>query len=70
MKVLIFGSKGMVGSSVVRNLKSSSKITLFESSRNDTDLFSFEATKKTIESFRPNIIINSAAKVGRFWQII
>ncbi len=64
MKVLIFGSKGMVGSSVVRNLKSSSKITLFESSRNDTDLFSFEATKKTIESFRPNIIINSAAKVG------
>jgi GDP-L-fucose synthase len=64
MKVLIFGSKGMVGSSVARNLNLSSEITLYESSRKDTNLFSFEATKKTIEAFEPNIIINSAAKVG------
>ena len=64
MKVLIFGSKGMVGSSVARNLNSSSDITLYESSRKDTNLFSLEATKKTIEAFEPNVIINSAAKVG------
>jgi len=55
----------MVGSSIVRKLESSSKITdLLRSSREDTDLFSFSDTKKTISSYKPDLIINAAAKVG------
>ena len=55
----------MVGSSIVRKLESSSKITdLLRSSREDTDLFSFLDTKKTISSYKPDLIINAAAKVG------
>ena len=37
---------------------------LFFSNRNDTDLFSFEETKKTIDAFEPDVLINAAAKVG------
>ena len=55
----------MVGSSIVRKLESSSKITdLLRSSREDTDLFSFLDTKKTISTYKPDLIINAAAKVG------
>ena len=34
------------------------------STREDTNLFSYEQTKKTIDSVKPDIIINAAAKVG------
>ena len=65
MKVLLFGSEGLVGSSPVRILSKSEKITsLILSTRKDTDLFSFEETKKKIAKSRPDIIINAAAKVG------
>ncbi len=34
------------------------------STREDTNLFSYDDTKKTISDFNPNLIINAAAKVG------
>ena len=50
MKVLVTGSKGLVGSSVVKVLQRSEKVSeVFTSSRNDTNLFNFEETKKLIE---------------------
>ena len=64
MKILVLGSRGMVGSSVSRVLKNNKDINLFESSRDDTNLFSLTETKKLLNDFKPNIIINSAAKVG------
>ena len=65
MKVLIFGSNGLVGSSLSRILKNKNTYKeIFCSTRNDTDLFSFEQTFKTISEYEPNIIINAAAKVG------
>ena len=65
IKALIFGSKGLVGSSVARKFKNSEIITeVIESSREDTNLFSFEETKKTIAEVNPDILINAAAKVG------
>jgi len=64
LKILVLGSRGMVGSSVSRVLKSNKDINLFESSRDDTNLFSLTETKKLLNDFKPNIIINSAAKVG------
>lgn len=64
-KILIFGSNGLVGKSLNRILSNSDKVAeLIPSNRSDTDLFSLEETKKTIEKVKPNIIINAAAKVG------
>tara|TARA_B100000925_G_C21950673_1_gene448816 strand:- start:98 stop:1042 length:945 start_codon:yes stop_codon:yes gene_type:complete len=63
--VLVVGSLGLVGSSLMRVLKKSSKVNkLIGSNRNDTDLFSFEKTKKLIENTKPNLLIIAAAKVG------
>ena len=64
-KVLIFGSNGLVGKSLIRVLSNSAKIDeLVPSTRNDTNLFSLEETKKRISDVNPSIIINAAAKVG------
>ena len=65
MKILVFGSNGLVGSSI-KNVFSKyyDKDLLFFSTRDDTNLFDFKETKKTIEEFRPDILINAAARVG------
>lgn len=64
-KILIFGSNGLVGKSLQRQFEKKYKQeNLFFSNRNDTDLFSFEETKKTIDTFEPDVLINAAAKVG------
>ena len=64
MKILIFGSKGMVGSSVSRSLGQDSKYELILSSREETDLFNLEETKKLIRDIKPDVVVNAAAKVG------
>ena len=49
----------------MRKFKKSNIITeVVESTREDTDLFSLEETKKTIKNTSPDLIINAAAKVG------
>jgi GDP-L-fucose synthase len=65
MNVLVFGSRGLVGSSIVRELiKDDGKYNVISSSRQDTDLFSAEETKKKITISNPDIVIIAAAKVG------
>jgi len=64
LKTLIFGSKGMVGSSVSKILEQDSKYELILSNREKTDLFNLDETKKLIEDIKPNVVINAAAKVG------
>ena len=64
MKTLIFGSKGMVGSSISRILEQDSRYELILSNREKTDLFNLDETKKLIEDIKPNVVINAAAKVG------
>ncbi len=65
LKVLVFGSNGMVGSSLLQILKKSNKVeSVIGSSRKDTNLFDLEATKCIIQSSNPDVIINAAAKVG------
>ena len=55
----------MVGSSIIRLMKKSEKVSdLLPSTRKDTDLFLLNDTKKTIEKFNPDLIINAAARVG------
>ena len=64
-KILVFGSNGLVGKSLKRKLENEYEPKhLFFSNRNDTDLFSYEETKKTIDTFEPDVLINAAAKVG------
>jgi GDP-L-fucose synthase len=65
LKVLIFGSRGLVGSSLARTLKNSNKISeLILSTREDTNLFNLDETQKVIHETIPDVIINAAAKVG------
>ena len=64
-KILILGSNGLVGSSLNRVFsKSEHSFTIISSTRSDTDLFNFDATKSLIESTMPDVVINAAAKVG------
>lgn len=64
-KILIFGSNGLVGKSLQRQFGGKYKQeNLFFSNRNDTNLFSLKETKKTIDTFEPDVLINAAAKVG------
>ena len=65
LNVLVLGGNGLVGSAVWRILDGSTKIDkLFKSTRNDTNLFSIEETKKLISDVKPDVLINAAAKVG------
>lgn len=65
MKILIFGSNGLVGTSLNNYLKKTlPNVEIIASTRQDTNLFSFEDTYEKISSTKPNIIINAAAKVG------
>jgi len=65
MKVLVFGSNGLVGSSLKSTLPNESIFDEIKfSNRADTNLFSYEDTSNTIINFKPDIIINAAAKVG------
>ncbi len=65
LNVLVLGGNGLVGSAVCRILDGSTKIDkLFKSTRNDTNLFSIEETKKLISDVKPDVLINAAAKVG------
>ena len=63
-KVLLFGSNGLVGSSVKELFKEDKNVELIAATRDDADLFNYESTRNIIEDNKPNIIINSAAKVG------
>jgi|TARA_Y100001958_G_C21224055_1_gene549416 GDP-L-fucose synthase len=64
VNILVFGSKGLVGSSIARRFNSSSNYNVIESSREDTDLFSLSETSKKINASNPDIVIIAAAKVG------
>ena len=64
MKILVFGSNGLVGKFSLQIIKGLFYNDVFPSSRKDTNLFSFEETYKTISEYQPDIIINAAAKVG------
>ena len=63
--VLVFGSNGLVGSSCVRVLSKSTKVSnIIPSTRDDTNLFSFQETKEKIVESKPDVVIIAAAKVG------
>ena len=65
MRVIVFGSNGLVGSSLTNILKNSEKVDfIFPSTRNDTNLEDPKSIREVIEKIEPNYVINCAAKVG------
>lgn len=64
MKVLILGSNGLVGSSLVRVLSEISLYEILKANRSSANLFNLNETKELIENFKPDVVINAAAKVG------
>jgi GDP-L-fucose synthase len=63
--ILVFGANGLVGSSCIRVLSESKKVsTVVPSTRIDTNLFSPEATRNKIKTSKPDVVIIAAAKVG------
>ena len=65
MKVLILGSNGLVGSSLVRNFSKNKNFSeIIPSTRNELDLFNFQDVKSFINENQPDLIVNAAAKVG------
>lgn len=64
-KVLVFGSSGLVGQSLVKTLNSSKKVSeVFASTRKDADLHNPNDINNLIEKFEPDYVVNCAAKVG------
>jgi GDP-L-fucose synthase len=63
-KVLVCGSKGMVGSAVVKAVNKSKNYKAITCTRKDADLFSFNSINEFIKIKSPDIVINCAAKVG------
>ncbi len=64
-KVLVFGHKGMVGSSILRQLKKITKIKkILTISRKNLDLTNQADVQKYIKKNKPTLVIICAAKVG------
>ena len=63
-KIAVFGSSGMVGSSIVRSLKRSGYKNLLTPKRNDLNLLNYADLQKWFDKFEPEYVIIAAAKVG------
>ena len=64
-KTVVFGSKGLLGSSLLKSLKDTPLTKeVIGSSRETLDLLDSSATKKFIEDTKPDLVMIAAAKVG------
>ena len=63
-KIFIAGHKGMVGSSIARNLEKSGYFNLLTANRKDLDLTDSGSVKKWYEINKPDVVVIAAAKVG------
>ena len=64
MKLFVAGSKGMVGSALMRRFSREHGVTLVSRSRTELDLTSQADVKKFFASEKPDVAIIAAAKVG------
>lgn len=63
-KILVLGSKGLVGSALVRVLKNQGFSNLLTPIRNDLDLMHQAAVSSFFETEKPDYVFMAAAKVG------
>lgn len=64
MRVLITGAAGMLGSSLMKRFSSLDSFEVLGLSRQDLDLRDHDQLEFQIKSFKPEVIIHAAAKVG------
>jgi GDP-L-fucose synthase len=64
LKILVAGSTGLVGSSLLRKLTSLGAKNLLTPRKSELDLLNQSAVKTYFEKHRPELVINAAAKVG------
>ena len=64
IKVYVAGHTGMVGSSIVRNLKKTRNFKIIKADRKRLNLLNFDKVSKFIKKNKPDIVILCAAKVG------
>ena len=63
-RILVAGSRGLVGSAIVRNLKSKGYTNIIEGTRDDIDFTNQEDTYKYFCLMEPEYVFLAAAKVG------
>ena len=63
-KILILGSNGMVGSSLLRITKKKKNYKIFQPNRKQLDLRKYNQIYKYLKTFKPDVIVNCAAMVG------
>ena len=64
IKVFVAGHRGMVGSSIVRQLKKNNNIEIIYRSREELDLINQDQVRNFFSSERPDQVYFAAAKVG------
>lgn len=63
-KIYIAGHRGLVGSAIIRSLKSAGYSNLIYKTRDELDLTDFHSVKYFFENERPEFVFLAAAKVG------
>lgn len=63
-RVFVAGHRGMVGSALVRRLKSAPVAEILTASRTELDLIDQSSTRAWMDEHRPNVVIIAAARVG------
>lgn len=63
-KIYVAGHNGMVGSAIVRKLKSEGYTNIITATHKDLDLINQEETYKFFNKFKPEYVFLAAAKVG------
>ena len=63
-KIFVAGSKGMVGSAIVRYLKNNGYENIIVTNRSQLNLLDYNAVESWFKKEKPDIVIIAAAKVG------
>jgi len=63
-RIFVAGHKGLVGSSIVRRLKSEGYTNIWTADRSEVDLTNQKEVNKWFKAHEPKYVINAAAKVG------
>ena len=63
-KILVAGSRGLVGSAIVRSLRSKGYTNIIEGTRDDVNFINQDETKRYFCSEEPEYVFVAAAKVG------
>ena len=66
-RIMVAGSSGMVGSAIVRTLRTQGYKSIFEASRSVVDFTNQEATDTIFRLVKPEYVFVAAAKVGGIW---